>query len=456
VTTLSDEHLQTLVVRGNTRSVGSGPEWGGSNSPKALAFIAIAVGLLLALGLWQVADRWNQELVQGPAVGQPSVPVDGSMLVDEPSILTKIEPASDDCEWYVEHELRTEAESYRSGDIIRVTSGKLSLRYTNGIEVVLHPSSAYQLISEMNARILLGRLTATVSEAGIGFSVITPRATVIDLGTEFGIEVNHNGATDVVVFKGEVDVDYHDDQANRTSAQRLRMGEAVHLDAKGTASRIVSINNSTYSSGSLPESSRPVVIAEVRDNIERTSSLSYYEIVHGGLREDVFPYVDRPHRYIGIAKAGLPPYLVGGDYVKTFNDDKIREDIRVSVQLAVPARLYVLFDDRLATPKWLRDKFRDTGDNIGVELSVWFHEGWYDRKPLRNVKPGESVDGIVLDKKAPVVDSLSVWVRDISEAGVVALGATEDRKIFSTMYGIVAVPLELHFRGFFNLSPNWY
>ena len=85
------------------------------------------------------------------------------------------------------------------------------------------------------------RLTANVTEPAKGFSVLTPRATVVDLGTESGVEVNNDGATDVVVFKGEVDDDYND-PTDQSSAQRLRIGEAVHLGAIGMANRIVSVN----------------------------------------------------------------------------------------------------------------------------------------------------------------------------------------------------------------------
>jgi len=332
--------------------------------------------------------------------------------------------------------LQAKSYRFRPGDVIGVTSGKLNLLYSHGSTVVLHSPAAYQLISDKKALLLGGCLTASVPEAGIGFSVITPRATVVDLGTDFGVEVNNDSTTDVVVFKGKVDVVYHD---QRIDSQRLHIGEGVHLDATGTASRIVSIANSTYSIQPLPEPSRPVVITEVRDNIERDSSLHYYEIVHGGMGEDVLTYVDRRHEYNGITQEGIPSYLVGGDYVKTFNSDKVNRDIRLNVILAAPARLYILFDDRLTTPVWLRDGFRDTGDDIGMERGDSFIDGErHYGKAVLNVGPGNGVD-----------DIYSVWVRDVPHPGVVALGSlslseaeVELKALGFSMYGIVAIPLE--------------
>jgi len=429
----SREHLQ--MPTGEARKPESRGESSGRGitiASRTLAFLAFAAGLLLALGIWR--ETGQQELAQGEAASK-QLATDGS-AVGESSILVKIEPISDACQWYAEPARHSEAEPYRTGDIIRVTSGKLSLHYPSGTTVVLHSPSAYQLISDQDAKILVGRLTATVPEAGKGFSVVTPRMTVIDLGTQFGVEVDNDGATDLVVFQGEVDVDYHDDQV---STRRLHMGEAVHLDAAGTTSRIVSINNSTYSSELFQEPSRPLVIAEVRDNIdERSPSLNYYEIVHGGMGEDVFAYVDRPlYVYMGLTDEGLPPYLLGGDYVKMFNDDKTDLDFQIQIELAVPAKLYVLLDKKIKPPKWLRQDFRNTGDYIGMDRGI----------------PREKIisDGVLQESEIPpgalprvqvnMVIMYSVWVYDSVDAGVITLGATEVNKDASNMYGIVAVPL---------------
>lgn len=349
-----------------------------------------------------------------------------------PAMLVDIRPVSHDCRWYVEHARRTEAESLQQGDVIRVPAGRLELRYASGVVVALESPAAYQLVSPTKSRMLLGRLTAEVSEVGRGFSVITPRATVIDLGTRFSVTVDDDGATDVVVFKGQVDVDYGSAGGADSQAQRLYMGEAVRLDAQGTASRIVSISNSTYSSRAEGGTERPIVIAEVRDNIERNGSLNYYEIVHEGMREDALAYVDREaHQWNGVDASGMPPYLIGGDYVKTFNNDKFNHDIHVGVRLAVPAKLYILFDQRLPVPNWLRDGFRDTGDVIGMDTGPFFTKGAWHNRTAPGVGPGDSVE-----------DRFGVWVRNVPQPGVVCLGATEAPESEPNMYGVVAVPLD--------------
>ena len=398
------------------------------NSRLTWGFLAVvAASLLIGYGLWIPQGGVNGNLAQLGEEEQATSPDSLSI-----GFLTNVIPSSEKCHWYVEHAQRREARSYRSGDIIRVIQGRLELHYASGIQVQLESPAAYQLISPMKARMLLGRLTAEVSESGKGFSVYTPRATVVDLGTRFGVEVNDDGATDVIVFKGEVDVESYAQNAEESTAQRLQMGEAVRFDAGGTASRIVYINNRSFTQSLPNDPPSPVIIAEVRDNIERTSSVrNYYEIVHEGMQEDALAFVDREaHQWNGLDEKGIPDYLLGADYVKTFNSDKFNKDIAVSVKLAVPSRLYILFDDRLPVPEWLQNGFRDTGDNIGMDTGPYFTNGQWHNKTPPGVGPGESVE-----------DTLSVWVKEVAEPGTVYLGSTEAPKSEPNMYGIVAARL---------------
>ena len=178
--------------------------------------------------------------------------------------------------------------------------------------------------------------------------------------------------------------------------------------------------------------SRPPLITAVRDNIQRNTSWNYYEIVHSGMREDARAYVDRKaHEWNGIKEQGMPPYLIGGDYVKMFNNDKVVRTIEVQVTVDRPSRLFILFDDRLPIPAWLQKSFRDTGDNIGMDVGPFVTKGHRHTHAQPGVGPGASVD-----------DILSVWVRDIKTPGTVVLGSTEAPVEGPNMYGIVAVPLD--------------
>jgi hypothetical protein len=134
---------------------------------------------------------------------------------------------------------------------------------------------------------------------------------------------------------------------------------------------------------------------------------------------------------------------MGGDYVMTFNDDKILTEIEIAVSLGQPASLYVIVDDRAPRPKWLTRDFVDTNWDIGSD------EGYDDHVIDNGVGPGESIEHVC-----------SVWRRDVSVPSTVVLGGLTDEKpekppepttrIGRSMYGIVATPLRRD-----QVQPDW-
>lgn len=333
----------------------------------------------------------------------------------------------------------------RVGQKIRFASGKAKLVYDAGVEVVLTGPCDFEILSPSSAYCREGVIAARVGESGRGFKVETPFAQIIDLGTEFGLQVDQGiGRAEVVVFQGSVDLEYSADSSGKNrDRRRLYMGEGAQVNRSGTLSRIVSISSGQFGRNEPyfhSGSKRLAVITGVRDNIKRHDSMKFYEIVPSGMREDALAYVDRPeHQWNGVTEAGMPEYLIGGDYVKFFNDDKVTDELEVWVTLSQPVSLYVLIDDRTNLPEWLTTQFVDTGDNIGLDIAPFTFRGktytTIDRiSDLRAaVGPGNSVD-----------DVLSVWRMQIDAPREVMLGPigkNEGDLADVTMYGVVAVPL---------------
>jgi hypothetical protein len=368
------------------------------------------------------------------ATATPSMAASGNNRSASAPVVAQVTDQTADCQWFIDQGSSTSeaaAQGVRGGDTLRIAAGRMKLKFTNGTIVTLQAPALFQVISDMKTRLLLGKATTRVAEGAEGFAVITPRATVTDLGTEFGIDVSPLGATDVVVFKGEVDLDYGAAEEGPSRQQRLRMGEALHLDNKGTASRLVSITNQQFPDELESDSLPPPVITDVRDNIQR-DAWNYYEIVPSGMAEDAKAFVDREaHEWNGLTKAGMPSYLIGGDYVKTFNSDKVNHDIEITVTLDRPAKLYILFDDRIPPPAWLKKQFRNTGDKVGFDEGPYPVNGKRRADHQPGVGPGVSIDNVA-----------SVWVREVKSPGTVRLGATETPIPYINMYGIVAVPLD--------------
>lgn len=319
------------------------------------------------------------------------------------------------------------------GDSLKFDRGLVNLFLENGAEVLIEGPADVDFVSIEKVFARKGKLAARVGPGAIGFTIETPHANVIDRGTAFGLSVDETSRTDVVVYEGMVDLDVLGD--NAPPRRRLERGEALSVNHLGKLSRITTVQSSEFLE---PPQVRAVgaeadrVITAVSDNAASLATAKYYRVVPKGFREDSRAFVDRLHEWNGVDHRGLPPFLVGGDYVMTFNDDKITTGIEIAVSVNQPATLYVLLDDRVAPPEWLKRDFVDTQWDVGSD------DGWLDGPIVTGMGPGESVDHV-----------FSVWRRDVLNPSTVVLGALSQEeqtvpaaKIGHSMYGFVATPLQ--------------
>lgn len=87
-----------------------------------------------------------------------------------------------------------------------VPSGKHQLLFTNGIKVNLIGPAEFELIDEKNMLLNKGSIIAKVSKEARTFTVMTPSASIVDLGTIFQVKVNDLFNTNVYVRQGIVQV----------------------------------------------------------------------------------------------------------------------------------------------------------------------------------------------------------------------------------------------------------
>jgi hypothetical protein len=320
---------------------------------------------------------------------------------------------------------------------VRLDSGTANLALPGVGHVIVEGPAEFELVEPLRARLNRGRIKMRVTEkSGHGFTVETPFGNVMDLGTEFGLDVSEKGQAGVVVFDGAVNLQVAEssDKPDFSRTEHLERGDGVTFREGGKLDRIMSIvtgSAATFQQRTDERAGSKSVILDVSDNRRTTETKKFYEIVPGGLREDVQAYVDRPqHDWNGVTSDGLPSYLVGADYVKPFNDDKVQKNIEINVTLSCPAKLYVFFDDRLPTPAWLKKVFRKTSDKIGLDVGDWAGS---KRHFIRADGPGVSIDA-----------QFSIWVRTVKEPSTVTLGpnAFDPINTSSGMYGIAAVALE--------------
>ncbi len=128
---------------------------------------------------------------------------------------------------------------------LKLRRGLAQIEFYQGARVTLEGPANFELVSASEVRCTSGKLSAHVPPQARGFRVETPKGTVVDLGTDFGLDLT-SPEPQVHVFKGEVEL--HPDGS---SMQPLKEGEAMLL--ADTAKRLLADQAAFASLGNLDE-----------------------------------------------------------------------------------------------------------------------------------------------------------------------------------------------------------
>lgn len=106
---------------------------------------------------------------------------------------------------------------------VRLKSGIARLEFFSGASVTIEGDAALDLRSPWEAQLAHGKVRVHVPPAAKGFTMLTPQGKVVDLGTEYGLDVAANGsAAELHVFDGEVEL-----HRAGVPIHNLRQGEGV-------------------------------------------------------------------------------------------------------------------------------------------------------------------------------------------------------------------------------------
>lgn len=107
---------------------------------------------------------------------------------------------------------------------LRIKSGLAQIEFYQGARVTLEGPAAFRLISANEAFCSAGKLSAHVPPQAKGFRIDTPKGTIVDLGTDFGLDLNAPAA-ELHVFKGEVEL-----HAKGAAMKALKEGQGLTLE----------------------------------------------------------------------------------------------------------------------------------------------------------------------------------------------------------------------------------
>ena len=194
-------------------------------TPKRVAVLAAAAALLLGAVLsvvWLSAQE-DTELVTGEVtdLSAPIVDAPASQLVV--ATLT----AEQDAKWD-----RRPGQDFYAGQRFTLNRGLAEITTGRGAVALIEAPCTIAFTSDHNTLQLdAGRLVGRcLTPSSRGFTVLTPDARVVDIGTEFGVVVDADRGTGVHVFEGEVRV--ASKQSIDQPAQAVVSQQAVFIPAE--------------------------------------------------------------------------------------------------------------------------------------------------------------------------------------------------------------------------------
>ncbi|MCM8527440.1 MAG: FecR domain-containing protein [Lentisphaeraceae bacterium] len=128
------------------------------------------------------------------------------------------------------------------GDI-EVESGNLEITFDSGAVVLMQGRSSLRLETAGRAFLNYGKVSAKVPEEAIGFIINTPQGTVVDLGTEFAVNVDEGKGMEVHVIEGEVEAG----SFAGNELKLLKKDESLRIENSGQLSSETTLTQSSFS-----------------------------------------------------------------------------------------------------------------------------------------------------------------------------------------------------------------
>jgi hypothetical protein len=131
---------------------------------------------------------------------------------------------------------------FASGDRLRLRAGLLELDLQGRGTMIIEGPAELEFTGPLGASIKSGRVLLHVNERGYGYRLESPRGSIVDLGTTFGVSVNEaTGEVEAHVISGEVKTL----PSGGGDAVLLRENEALRLGAD-SSERIPADGNAFY------------------------------------------------------------------------------------------------------------------------------------------------------------------------------------------------------------------
>jgi len=184
---------------------------------------AMAVSILVIVGLFR--------LTSGQATTTPPSHIAGDIVPEATDDGIAVLTRAAGVQW-------TSEASFAVGDTvppgeIAIGAGLLELEFYSGAALILEGPAELNLVSKELCLCRSGKVRVHVPRQARGFTVLSPNVKLVDLGTEFGMEVKPSVKTEVHVFEGKVELYPSGNQNAQDTGEEITAGEAVCIRQSG-------------------------------------------------------------------------------------------------------------------------------------------------------------------------------------------------------------------------------
>lgn len=223
--------------------------------------------------------------------------------------------SADGCTWAGARPKLAAGSTFHAGEKLELTAGVARFWFAKGTTLLVESPAEFELISSTSVRLVRGSVAARANGPVKDFVVISPDASIVDLGTSFAVHCDKDVPTQVEVLEGSVEVFPDRDPKN---GHVVEMGANVSIGGAGDEVALIATHPDEYRFAALIEQ----LWADIRTDATAKGALSNGEKVEADFSD--LPGASAVDTYYE-AKPGdgwLTPWVAAGNPIgKILNDD---------------------------------------------------------------------------------------------------------------------------------------
>ncbi|MEN6307140.1 MAG: hypothetical protein ABFD91_05230 [Anaerohalosphaeraceae bacterium] len=320
--------------------------------------------------------------------------------------------------WGDSGDIQTGQRLYDDGKRISLLSGCAKIAFDYGSEIIIEGPAEFSLLSQENLYLYFGKILARIPTQAVGFVVDTPSAGVVDLGTEFGVQVESSGSSSVHLFNGKASL-LAGEQGERKGSVLLTGGMARSVDFLTGQTREVTMSEHAFvrrldSSKQLVWRGEPLNLADIvggGDGFETGRANCGIDPISGML--DEIQGIDRyaPNQYVPVPDN---PF-VDGVFVPNGKTQQVISSLGHSFE-ACPVTQGNYYIEVANRPKFIVPD-AVLANSLAEESSILLHANLgitFDLNAIRSGLPGvhiaEFKTEIDISALAPRTPNADIWI----------------------------------------------